>query len=249
MARASDIARAVRSFTLVATRASATRDATIDATSRSCRHFFATRAHALFFARARASHAKTRAPSVSRYVVTAFGVDKPGIIADLTAKVLAARGNVEESRMTNLCGDFTISMRVSFVGADAVRETLEASLSQIPSITTSVRVSSDACEESNTELKRVRLRGEDFPGITNALAKILHERGVNIERMRTDTTDAPFGAEKLFLVDAIVRVPREVCLSDSLAPLRRVVGLDVDVEEYDPMRDIKSSRAYRSLAS
>ena len=66
--------------------------------------------------------------------------------------------------------------------------------------------------------------------------------------MRTDTADAPFGAEKLFLVDAIVRVPREVCLSESLAPLRRIVGLDVDVEEYDPMRDIKSSRAHRSLA-
>lgn len=141
--------------------------------------------------------------------------------------------------MTRLRGDFTISMLVSFVDADAVRETLDASLSQIPSLVTSVRASSEACEGSNTELKRVRLRGEDFPGITNAFAKILHERGVNIERMRTDTADAPFGSEKLFLVDAVVRVPRDVRLSDSLAPLRRDVGLDVDVEEYDPMREIK----------
>lgn len=239
MARASDIARAVRSLTLVASRASAAMDATMDATSRSCRNIFDTRAHASSFARAHASQAKTRAPSVTRYIVTAFGPDKPGIVADLTAKVLAARGNVEESRMTRLRGDFTISMLVSFVDANAVRETLDASLSQIPSLVTSVRASSEACEESNTELKRVRLRGEDFPGITNAFAKILHERGVNIERMRTDTADAPFGSEKLFLVDAVVRVPRDVRLSDSLAPLRRDVGLDVDVEEYDPMREIK----------
>ncbi len=39
---------------------------------------------------------------------------RPGIVARLTKRVLECRGNVAESRMARLAGDFTILMLITF---------------------------------------------------------------------------------------------------------------------------------------
>jgi glycine cleavage system transcriptional repressor len=186
--------------------------------------------------------------AVSRYVVTSFGRDRKGIVNEVTAKVLAARGNVEESRMARLRGDFTITMLVSFVRDQSDVDAFEKDLATIESLTTSVRASRededrDGEAKTNATYRRVLLRGNDFPGITHAFTRVLFDRDVNIESMTTDTAAAPFGTERLFLVDALVRLSAGSASIDalgaSLRALERDMGLDVEILEHEPAKQLR----------
>lgn len=47
-------------------------------------------------------------PAVRQLVVTAVGPDRPGLVSNLTKRVLESGGNVEESRMARLAGKSTL---------------------------------------------------------------------------------------------------------------------------------------------
>lgn len=52
--------------------------------------------------------------AIQQLVVTASGPDRPGIVARLSKRVLDCGGNVEESRMARLAGEFSILMLITF---------------------------------------------------------------------------------------------------------------------------------------
>lgn len=55
----------------------------------------------------------------NKVIVYAFGPDRPGLVCALSRAVLNARGNIEESRMTRLGGDFNVMMAVGFEDAES----------------------------------------------------------------------------------------------------------------------------------
>ena len=245
MSRAVDplaIARIARSLPFLASRASRAAPPANAAFPRPLDTLAApTTPSASYAARAR----KPAHGAVSRYVITSFGRDRKGIVNEVTAAVLAARGNVEESRMARLRGDFTITMLVSFVRDQSDVDAFKSDLARIEGLTTSVRASSE-CEDAAKTVsthRRVLLRGNDFPGITHAFTRVLFDRDVNIESMTTDTAPAPFGTERLFLVDALVRLSAGAASIDalgvSLRALERDMGLDVEILEHEPAKQLR----------
>ena len=245
MSRAVDplaIARIARSLPFLASRASRAAPPANAAFPRPLDTLAATTTpSASYAARAR----KPAHGAVSRYVITSFGRDRKGIVNEVTAALLAARGNVEESRMARLRGDFTITMLVSFVRDQSDVDAFKSDLARIEGLTTSVRASSEdegAAKTVSTH-RRVLLRGNDFPGITHAFTRVLFDRDVNIESMTTDTAPAPFGTERLFLVDALVRLSAGAASIDalgaSLRALERDMGLDVEILEHEPAKQLR----------
>ena len=244
MSRAVDplaIARIARSLPFLASRASRAAPPANAAFPRPLDTLAATTTpSASYAARAR----KPAHGAVSRYVITSFGRDRKGIVNEVTAVVLAARGNVEESRMARLRGDFTITMLVSFVRDQSDVDAFKSDLARIEGLTTSVRASSeDEAAKTVSTHRRVLLRGNDFPGITHAFTRVLFDRDVNIESMTTDTAPAPFGTERLFLVDALVRLSAGAASIDalgaSLRALERDMGLDVEILEHEPAKQLR----------
>lgn len=247
MSRAVDplaIARIARSLPFLASRASRAAPPANAAFPRPLDTLAATTTpSASYAARAR----KPAHGAVSRYVITSFGRDRKGIVNEVTAAVLAARGNVEESRMARLRGDFTITMLVSFVRDQSDVDAFKIDLARIEGLTTSVRASSeddrDGAAKTVSTHRRVLLRGNDFPGITHAFTRVLFDRDVNIESMTTDTAPAPFGTERLFLVDALVRLSAGAASIDalgaSLRALERDMGLDVEILEHEPAKQLR----------
>jgi glycine cleavage system regulatory protein len=245
MSRAVDplaIARIARSLPFLASRASRAAPPANAAFPRPLDTLAATTTpSASYAARAR----KPAHGAVSRYVITSFGRDRKGIVNEVTAAVLAARGNVEESRMARLRGDFTITMLVSFVRDQSDVDAFKSDLARIEGLTTSVRASSedDGAAKTVSTHRRVLLRGNDFPGITHAFTRVLFDRDVNIESMTTDTAPAPFGTERLFLVDALVRLSAGAASIDalgaSLRALERDMGLDVEILEHEPAKQLR----------
>ena len=249
MSRAVDplvIARIARSLPFLASRASRAAPPANAAFPRPLDTLAATTTpSASYAARAR----KPAHGAVSRYVITSFGRDRKGIVNEVTAAVLSARGNVEESRMARLRGDFTITMLVSFVRDQSDVDAFKSDLARIEGLTTSVRASSededvgDGAAKTVSTHRRVLLRGNDFPGITHAFTRVLFDRDVNIESMTTDTAHAPFGTERLFLVDALVRLSAGAASIDalgaSLRALERDMGLDVEILEHEPAKQLR----------
>ena len=245
MSRAVDplaIARIARSLPFLASRASRAAPPANAAFPRPLDTLAATTTpSASYAARAR----KPAHGAVSRYVITSFGRDRKGIVNEVTAAVLAARGNVEESRMARLRGDFTITMLVSFVRDQSDVDAFKSDLARIEGLMTSVRASSEdeGAAKTVSTRRRVLLRGNDFPGITHAFTRVLFDRDVNIESMTTDTAPAPFGTERLFLVDALVRLSAGAASIDalgaSLRALERDMGLDVEILEHEPAKQLR----------
>lgn len=153
--------------------------------------------------------------------------------------------------MARLRGDFTITMLVSFVRDQSDVDAFKSDLARIEGLTTSVRASSedeesfrrDGAAKTVSTHRRVLLRGNDFPGITHAFTRVLFDRDVNIESMTTDTAPAPFGTERLFLVDALVRLSAGAASIDalgaSLRALERDMGLDVEILEHEPAKQLR----------
>jgi len=61
--------------------------------------------------------------------------------------------------------------------------------------------------------------------------------------MQTDTALAPFGNERLFLVDALVKLPMGTsslaAFDAAMRALERDMGLDVEILPHDPIGKIK----------
>jgi len=139
-------------------------------------------------------------------VVTLIGNDKPGLVEQLSDRILANGANWEESRMARLAGKFAGLLRVS-VEADRA-EALAASLRTVAGLTVIVEPSLQGVPEAGAaQAIRLEVVGNDHPGIVRDISRALARHQVNIEDLETDVTSAPMSGEPLFHARALLRVP------------------------------------------
>lgn len=133
---------------------------------------------------------------VGQFAVSAIGRDRPGIVAAITAGLLGVDGNVEDSRMTNLGGHFTVMLIVS-VPEGQERQQVEAALAYSCEGLglDALSVNELAPAESGAAADHViTVYGSDHPGIVHSVTTELASAGVNIIDLQTRLTggdDAP----------------------------------------------------------
>lgn len=170
-------------------------------------------------------------------VLTVIGDDKPGIVEQLSAEVLAAEGNWEESRMARLAGKFAGILRVS---VDAERaDALTRRLTTFnPDLTVVVERSADRPQQALRTL-RLELVGNDHPGIVRDISRVLAQHQVNVEELETNITSAPMSGEALFRARAQLRTPPSVTLDWLRSRLEALAGeLMVDLTLDDSEQSI-----------
>ena len=124
---------------------------------------------------------------VGHFAVSAVGRDRPGIVAAITAGLLAVDGNIEDSRMTNLGGHFAVMLLVSTPSAD--REAVAAALAPVRAdlgleALTVAPVADDGSKTAAPD-HVITVYGADHRGIVNAVTTGLAEAGVNITDLQT----------------------------------------------------------------
>src|SRR5690349_21154109 len=62
--------------------------------------------------------------SSSTYLITASGPDRPGMVAQLTREVFSLKGNIEDTSMTRLGGEFVMMLVLSLPNAQATERLL-----------------------------------------------------------------------------------------------------------------------------
>ena len=156
-------------------------------------------------------------------VLTVLGDDRPGIVEQLSDRVLAAGANWEESRMAHLSGKFAGLLRVSVDAARA--DALVASLSSLSDAGLAVVVEpgAGAAEEAAGRLT-LQIVGHDRPGIVRDVARVLAAQQVNIEELESEVASAPMTGEPLFRARAHLRLPASVSPETVVQRLEALAG-------------------------
>jgi glycine cleavage system transcriptional repressor len=141
-------------------------------------------------------------------VISALGSDRPGIVRDITRPVTDQRGNIVDSRMTILGGEFAILMLVegswdTIAKIEAMLPNLESRLDlAITSKRTTLR-----SEQPPALTYQATVIAIDHPGIVHHLAAFFSQHGINIQSLHTDSQPAPHTGTPTFSAHLVITVP------------------------------------------
>ena len=174
-----------------------------------------------------------------RWIVTALGKDRAGLVAGIT-KVLYELGcNLEDSAMTRLEGEFTI-MLIFSTPARVTETILRKRFAPIErELHLTVHLKSLTAREVSAPQKRGRayvisVYGADRPGIVYKVSDVLARAGINITDVHTHRSGAS-GSKRspsLYLLLLEVEVPARQALSRLEARLQRItkqLGVEVSI--------------------
>ena len=170
-------------------------------------------------------------------ILTAIGTDRPGIVDEVSQFIFDRGGNIEDSRMVNLRGQFAMMVLVG--GAPDVHERLGRELADFArrsSMSAELRPAGAGGRAAAAGADALPYRlvgtGIDQPGLVHRLAHLLREMGVNIESLDTRLTPAPYTGAPMFELEAVLAVPRATQLShlrQQLAAACDEINMDWDL--------------------
>ena len=171
---------------------------------------------------------------MSQLIITAVGPDRPGIVGELTAALHAAGGNILDSRMVNLRGEFAMMMLLEAPGDAAAR--LHDELVRVGD-QLGLRVTVTPQQPITPRVAgvpyRLKAYATDQPGIVARLSGVLRAHDVNIEELSARQESAAFAGSPLFLTEMRLTVPPTVALITLRQELETVgnsLNCDVDFD-------------------
>lgn len=174
-----------------------------------------------------------RSFATRRILLTGVGEDRIGIITDLSGMIFSEHGNIKESCMSKLAGDFALMMLLE-VPEERLASLQLKLMRNLASLNLTIRdVHEQQQRESITEvyLVKVVLKGPDFPGIMHHFTNFLSFSGINVLNL---TTQYPKTSQELLSLQSRLQVPRLikfVDLRDKISELAGKDGLQVAMEE------------------
>ncbi len=150
--------------------------------------------------------------SRSFVLLTTAGPDRPGIVQTLSAWILEHGGNIEESRMARLGGDFATLILVS--GGPQLPATLESAKASLEDRQLTVllhEVTESAATPREPSLRyRLQATALDHPGIVHRVTGLLSDQSINIVEAETTTDAAPFTGSPVFQLRLEIDIPSSV---------------------------------------
>ena len=176
---------------------------------------------------------------MAQLIISALGPDRPGIVGELTAHLHAAGGNLLDSRMVNLRGEFAVMILLECAD-DAARKLA----TDLPSVGAKMNLKLTVTPQESSDPRagspprggipyRLKTYSMDQPGIVARLTGVLRSLGVNIEELTARQESAPFAGTPLFLTEMLITVPPGVALAKVRAELEAAgneLNCDVDLD-------------------
>jgi glycine cleavage system transcriptional repressor len=155
-------------------------------------------------------------------VLTAVGDDRPGLVDAVTLYVTERGGNLEDSRMVNLRGQFAMMMLVA--GSEAAMSRLQDGLGTLRRdchVHAELRPADTGAAQRSPALPfKLNTWAMDHPGLMQSVSHLLGELGVNIESADSSLRPAPYTNTPLFEMELVLAVPA----STHVAELRERLG-------------------------
>ena len=168
-------------------------------------------------------------------VFTFVGADKPGLVGKLAQTVSSHGGNWLESRMSELAGQFAgiVEVAVSHADLPALHAALTALSGDEVTIVVAVAKPRRADTDPSRQL-RLKIMGNDRPGIVREVATALAARRINVREMETTITSAPMSGSPWFEAAISVDVPTALDLDElnqQLDSIANTLCVEIDMEE------------------
>ena len=146
-----------------------------------------------------------------RYIMTAFGKDRPGIVADVT-KILYDNGcNLEENSMSMLADEFTLNLLFSTTQAnieDLLRNQC-LQLEQDKEITAFIRPlpARSEIKHGGVHNSVLHVEGLDQAGIVYKISQFLADNQLNIADLQSVVEQTPESGTALYIMDIHIQIP------------------------------------------
>jgi glycine cleavage system regulatory protein len=178
-----------------------------------------------FTAEIDASAVPTRRPTVLNHslVLMCSGPDDKDVLPLIAQTVTKLSGSIEESRMTCLGADFTVSTLLTIPMTVSPQTVEQDILSALPDFTVACRLTSPAPASSSYEPAKILaldVEGPDQPKIVTTFAQTLYRHNVAIKDVITDTSSAPFLGYNVFAMKAVVSIPLKTDMKQLEADLQ-----------------------------
>jgi len=146
-----------------------------------------------------------------RFIMTAFGKDRPGIVADVTRLLFENGCNLEDNSMTLLADEFTLILLFS-ANSSGVQEQLGLDcrrLEREKGISAFLRPlearQGTAPAAGITAILHVE--GMDQAGIVYKISQFLADHGINIVALQSTVQASPESGGAIYRMDIDVRIP------------------------------------------
>jgi len=169
------------------------------------------------------------------YIMTAFGKDRPGIVADVT-RVLYENGcNLEDSTMTLLADEFTLILLFTTGSQTQIDDQLEKEcrrLEREKGVSAFLRPVSGApaaARRAYTE-HTLHVEGLDKAGIVYKVSHFLADNNLNIVDLVSKIKASPESGTSFYLMDIHVQIPEGTDLGiiqDGMAEVGEELNVDI----------------------
>ncbi|MBD3609554.1 MAG: glycine cleavage system protein R [Gammaproteobacteria bacterium] len=167
-------------------------------------------------------------------VLSAIGEDRPGLVTRLSDLIKNHGGNILDSRMTVLGGEFAILMQISAPwNALAKLEDNLPTLEHELGLTIISKRTEDKKVIQNAMPYHVEVVSLDHPGIVHQITSFFSNQGINIQDLSTSRYQAAHTGAPLFSLNMIINVPAGkplVSLREQFFMLCDEHNLDVIIE-------------------
>jgi glycine cleavage system transcriptional repressor len=170
-----------------------------------------------------------------RFIMTAFGKDRPGIAADVTGILYENGCNLEDTTMTLMAGEFTLILLFT-AGSAEVADPLSRAcrrLEQEKGISAFLRPlePQKTAEPSNrVKTRTLPVEGLDQAGIVYKVSRFLADHRINIVDLKSTVKASPESGTAMYVMDIRVQIPNDTAMDPVEKGLRAVADeLNVDI--------------------
>lgn len=174
-----------------------------------------------------------------RFIVSAFGKDRPGIVAAITEMLYENGCNLEDTRMTILADEFAALLLVSGPERTDLEERISKAcrrLEREKGISAYVRPVSSKTAERKLPISThsLKVEGLDQAGIVYKVSRYLADKKINIANLGSSIGSAPESGTAIYSMDMQIQVPEGTSLdefSDGLDQIAADLNVEITLEK------------------
>lgn len=173
------------------------------------------------------------------FLLTAFGKDRPGMVAGVTQIIFDLGGNIEDASMTRLGGEFTMMLVTALPAGTAVKDLQKklSSLEKTLGLALIAKAISPALASSARQIQPkylISVYGTDRPGIVYHVTQALAKRKLSVTDLQTKIADR--GGKPLYIMLLEVQSSAALdvdALREDLDTLRHDLGVEISLQDIE----------------
>ncbi len=173
-----------------------------------------------------------------RYIMTAFGKDRAGIVADVTRLLYENDCNLEDTTMSILADEFTLSLlfssKVPNIEELLTRECRRLELDKkISAFVRPLQPQQERGRQTNFKTCTLHIEGLDQAGIVYKTSQFLADRQLSIIQLASATSASPQSGATLYNMTIHIQVPEDLPfdqLEEELSSVADELHVDITME-------------------